>query len=477
MMTATLRQIGSAIRDGSTYLPIRNRAAALAATAAPKDYVGQVKAIYDDFCKRWRYVKDPVGNELVTRSPRALYELVMGGKPGSPAAGLGLGVGDCDDATCAIGAQLQAIGMPVRLGVTAPPGMPAGPVMTHVFAQTLIPKMGWVTVDPVLYPKQRFGEVAKHSRIAYYDLDGRFLGRSGNAIGLSGTGAKEMNGNQFVDYGLAGVDARPAGQLPIDMRRACPYLNRYGRRFGDASEMLGIIDAADMPSLPMAEVEIGLGSDGQAYAWTPAIEMAPEDYEYVRRTGRIRDGAIGLGDNGVLYKYDGLGGFFKKLFRRIGRGVKRVVKGVGRIGKKILSKLPGGKYLIRLGSKIWKISKKLLRPLTKLVGKYAAKLAPIAAIIPGYGTAIAAGLYAAGKIANIMNATGTVLKGAKGTLRKLKFKSPKHSAAFRKALHKEAKKEIARQKVKPFKPIGHVRPRTAVGRPPVFQPVRSAVSA
>jgi len=94
-MRTTIGVIGQAIKNSSIYLPIRNRAAALASTAPPKDYLGQMKAVFDDFVQRWRYVRDPDGKELVTTSPVQVFKLVMGGTNADPGAGFGLGVGDC----------------------------------------------------------------------------------------------------------------------------------------------------------------------------------------------------------------------------------------------------------------------------------------------------------------------------------------------------------------------------------------------
>jgi hypothetical protein len=175
-MTVTLAFIGKAIRDGSSYLPIRNLAASLAATAPRKDFPKQLKAIWDYFVKRWRYVRDPHGTETVTMNPRAIYNLVMGHNGG--AGGKGFGVGDCDDATVAIGSMLMAAGFPVRIGTTAPPGM-GGTAFTHVFAQAHVAPYGWVTVDPVLLPNAGLGAVAPHSRMAIWDLKGRLIATRG----------------------------------------------------------------------------------------------------------------------------------------------------------------------------------------------------------------------------------------------------------------------------------------------------------
>lgn len=177
-MLRTLKLIGNAIRNGSTYLPIRMHAAALATRAGPKDYLGQVKEVYDDATRRWRYVNDPFGAELLTYGPEAMARYVLA--LDNRGVGLGRGAGDCDCIAAAIGAELMSIGRPIRLGLTAPPMSLPGRRFSHVFSQAYVPKVGWVTVDPVLYPDQPFGAVTRHSRIAVFNLSGKLLGYAGN---------------------------------------------------------------------------------------------------------------------------------------------------------------------------------------------------------------------------------------------------------------------------------------------------------
>lgn len=172
----TIALIGKAIRDGSTYLPIRNYAATLAAKAPRKDFWGQLLNVWNDFLKRWRYVRDPHQTETVTTDPKALFNLVIGHNGGS---GQGMGVGDCDDATAAIGALLMSIGFPIRIATTAPPNAP-GLHFTHVFAQAKVPGRGWITVDPVLVPhKKNLGDIADHSRLAVWNLYGQLIASKG----------------------------------------------------------------------------------------------------------------------------------------------------------------------------------------------------------------------------------------------------------------------------------------------------------
>ena len=432
-MRTTVDVIGEAIRRGSRYLPIRNRAAALASTAPPKDYPGQVKAIYNDFVKRWRYVKDPLGQELVTTSPQQIFQLVMGGRSQDPGVGLGRGAGDCDDAAVAIGAQLMAIGMPVRIATIAPEGAPAGRLMSHVFVQTMVPGLGWLTVDPVVHPVHGFGYTPPHSRMAVYDLNGDFLEGTGNLRNMSGvpdaTNKKEYSMYLSGMQDLAGIDDYSQDE-PLDFRQ-------YGiKDFGIYSETMGIMDLGDSNMNLLAEVQ----TDSSGRVWTPILEMRPKDYDYVRRTGRAYHGMQALGDDLEPYQYDSNLGFFKRIF-------KKVRKKARKIAKKLLKKIPGGKYLLKLGSKIWKVSKKLLKPLSKFVGKYAAKLAPVAALIPGFGPAVAAGLYTAGKVAKLMNKYGVLSVKKKGEpVAKLKFPKGKAAKAFQKALKKAAKAEKAKGK-------------------------------
>jgi len=179
-MLETIRLIGSAIVAGSKHLPIRNHAAALATLAKPKDYLGQVRNLYNDAIRRWRYVNDPWGTELLSYGPNALANLVLA--LDGRGVGRGYGAGDCDCIAAAIGAQLMAIGRPVRIAITAPANSPPGGNFSHVFIQAMVPGFGWVTVDPVMHPKRGFGATPKHSRIAYFGLNGELQGYAGNVV-------------------------------------------------------------------------------------------------------------------------------------------------------------------------------------------------------------------------------------------------------------------------------------------------------
>lgn len=442
-MRETIRRIGSAIRKASVYPPIRNHAAAVASTAPPKDFVGQLRAVYNDFINRWRYVKDPASRELLTNSPEAIWRLTMGGD--GVGVGAGKGAGDCDCAATALGAQLEAIGFKTRLGTTADAKAPPGRLFGHVFIQAQVPGFGWVTVDPVLHPKRPFGAVAKHSRIAWWDLDGNFLGFRGNYTGMGlEQEVIDMQGpniEEWQDYGLGAVTEPEGSGEPVEWSML--GLNNWGwmdTPQGKVSTIAtyGYIDGAQLNGM-MAEVDENEDWGG-GLVRTPMLELAIDDYNYVVQNGAPYDGMLALGDTGEVYHYDGSLGFFKKLFKRVKRGVKKVARRVKKGIRKVLKKSKFGRFLLKVGGKIRKIAMKVVRPLMKFVGKWAGKLAPIAAMIPGYGTAIAGALAAAGKIANTMKKWGVSTTGKKGSVRRLKLKDPKKLPGFQRAMKSEAAK-------------------------------------
>lgn len=457
-MRETLRRIGKAIREGSVYPPIRNHAAAVASTAPPKDFVAQLGALYNDFIRRWRYVKDPASKELLTASPEAMWRLTMAGD--GVGVGYGKGAGDCDCVTAALGAELEAIGFKTRLGTTAGYGQRPGKLFGHVFIQAQVPGFGWVTVDPVLHPKKGFGAIAEHSRVAFWDLDGNLLDFRGNYTGIGQESEEVMMGaniEHWQDYGLAGMLGGPndpeANQEPADWSML--GLANWG--YIDTEE--GPVSAVGMMGMIPGEQLNGLSAEvdqnedwGGGLVRTPMLELSLGDYQYVVENGAPYPGMMALGDTGETYVYDEppgmLGrGFFRKLFRRVKKGIQRVKKAVKRVAsrikggiRKVLKKSKFGRLILKVGGKIKAIAMKVVRPLMKFVGKWAGKLAPIAAFIPGFGPAIAGGLMVAGKIAKVMNRFQAVTKGIRGAVRGLKLKDPRQLPAFKAALTAEARK-------------------------------------
>ncbi|MDD4934088.1 MAG: hypothetical protein PHO89_11580 [Methylacidiphilaceae bacterium] len=426
-MRETIRVIGRGIVQGSTYLPIRNLAAAWASMAAPKNYIEQAQSVFDGFLSRWRYVRDPVTRELVTYSPEAIYRLMLAGD--GVGVGLGLGAGDCDCATVALGALYHAIGFPVRIATIAKPGSAPSQLMDHVFPEINVPGVGWVTTDPVLHPRGKFGDHPPACRKKIYDLSGNVVGYWGNLKGgndmkrpynwqsypkdylggyLGSIGYELPEPYQADHSGLLGAVEYWPGSEPQEWST----VGLAG--WGYLSPSMGVIDGTALGGIGVEVDDEQLDPSG--YVRTPMIELGGSDYQYVAANGRPYDGMLGLGDDGEVYYYDGLGGWFKRLrrrirrgFKKIGRGIRKVARGIRKVRKriqkgirKVVRRLPGGKMLLKIGGKLRKIAMRVVKPLAK----FGRKLAPIAAMIPGYGPAIAAGLRIGGKIAQHMGGAG-----------------------------------------------------------------------
>ena len=452
----TIKLIGSAIREGSVYPPIRDHAARLATKAAPKDYYGQIAEIWRDFLGRWRYVYDPQGVEWVTVSGPAIWQTIIGTPKRK-------GYGDCDDATVGIGSLAASVGMDVRIGTLSPPHSPK--LFTHVFAQVKPPRGDrWVTVDPVVWPRQGLGYMAPSSRLAFWDLDGNLIEKFGqfphgfeSAFGGIGAqpdspctsmagqlgdvsmyGQAQPHFNQFPDveedreFGFFGEADETSG--PLDFQK-------YGLLgFGAYHETYGVLTGDQTPYV-MAEYD---ESDLVAgpYVRTKAMEIDPAEMGYVRQYGVPRIGALALADDGDVYQWtqdpvSGLG-FFKKLFKKARKFVRKKVK-------KLVHKIPFGKKIWKLGSKIHRTAMKLVRPMIRTFGKYAKRIAPIAAFVPGVGPAISAALVASGKAIDIAKKLGMFVDKKGKPIPKTKAQA----RAYAKALAASGK-QMSKQKVQAY---------------------------
>lgn len=106
---------------------------------AQKDFDGEVRRLFQYVRDGIRYVRDPVGRELLA----------------SPAETLATGAGDCDDKSILLAALLGAIGYGWRfVGIALAPGQ-----FSHVWVQANVPARGslggrWVdleTTEPLRY--------------------------------------------------------------------------------------------------------------------------------------------------------------------------------------------------------------------------------------------------------------------------------------------------------------------------------------
>jgi hypothetical protein len=220
-------------------------------------------------------------------------------------------------------------------------------------------------------------------------------------------------------FGAADVvddqNAEAMRALQMD-RRLADFQTEGILGFGCYSGIMGQITGDQTPYI-MAEYDESdmLGDTGLVR--TKHFELAPDDYAVLQRQGVPNVGTLALSDDGEVYQWqsnpDGIGGFFKRLARRIKKGIRRVRKGirkglrwVGRKVKKFIRKTKFGRMLWKVGSKIWKTAMKVVKPLMKYIGPIAKRIAPIAAFVPGIGPAVSGALMITGKVADIAKRVG-----------------------------------------------------------------------
>lgn len=96
-----------------------------------KDYLCNVRRIYDWMLKNIKWDRDPDGKEMLR----------------SPIVTLDRRVGDCDDHTILMGSLIKSMGIPVRIVLVA---SYKPEVFNHVLIEALVPvedKLKWIAVD------------------------------------------------------------------------------------------------------------------------------------------------------------------------------------------------------------------------------------------------------------------------------------------------------------------------------------------
>ena len=179
----TLAVMGRTARAAAATWTMQEHVGRLAATAGPRDYVGQLRALYDDVCRRWRYVQEP--GERVPGTAAALLGYVLGASynagPSCPdpencdlerTPWPSKGFGDCDDVSCYIAAGALAMGLTPRWRVVHFGGG------AHVSVVVETPTGARVSVDPVGHPDHGFGWALQPAAgsVALYNLDGQAEG-------------------------------------------------------------------------------------------------------------------------------------------------------------------------------------------------------------------------------------------------------------------------------------------------------------
>lgn len=244
---------------------IRELVATVATRAPPRDYVAQLKAIYDEIISRWRYVMEP--SEFVHGTARSLISHVLGAKynaPGQDPTRVKLaeipktqkGWGDCDDVATAVAAMALAIGMPqvwFRIAI--------GNAGAHVSVLVKTPRGQLVSMDPVGHPDHGFGWAQPAPKVELVDV------KSGTTTRMRGS---QPMGGELGD----GQQMQPETYF---IGPGNTVTNGTTRSHWAATD-LGDVDGPRSMTVPMRQ-------------WR------------MFRRGVVSDGCPGVDENGKTYKY------------------------------------------------------------------------------------------------------------------------------------------------------------------------------
>ena len=130
----TLEHIQALIRAGAKDFHVRQKAIdiLLEKHVKPKDYLGEIKALFEWVQQHVRYTKDTFQVEVLHSAKRMLE----------------LRAGDCDDMAILLGAMLEAIGHPVRLVIIGPDPL-RHDLFTHIYLE-VFHKGRWIPLDATM---------------------------------------------------------------------------------------------------------------------------------------------------------------------------------------------------------------------------------------------------------------------------------------------------------------------------------------
>jgi len=130
----TLIHIQALIREGAKDFYVRQKAIdiLMEKQVKPKDYLAEMKALFEWVQQHIRYTKDTFQVEVLHSAKRLLE----------------LRAGDCDDMTILLGAMLEAIGHPVRLVLSGPNPLRQD-LFTHIYLE-VFHKDRWIPLDATM---------------------------------------------------------------------------------------------------------------------------------------------------------------------------------------------------------------------------------------------------------------------------------------------------------------------------------------
>lgn len=127
---ATLRYMQGLVKRYKRSPTIRETALSILTDVAPKNWRGEIEALFRFVRDHIRYTRDIVGLETLQTPPVTLE----------------LGAGDCDDKSTLLAALLESVGHPTRFVAV---GYRAPGSYSHVYVETRM-GAGWIALDATM---------------------------------------------------------------------------------------------------------------------------------------------------------------------------------------------------------------------------------------------------------------------------------------------------------------------------------------
>jgi len=168
----TVEHVQALIRAGAKDFYVRQKAIdiLLEKQVKPKDYLAEMKALFEWVQQHIRYTKDTFQVEVLHSAKRMLE----------------LRAGDCDDMAILLGAMLEAIGHPVRLALSGPNPLRQD-LFTHIYLE-VFHKGRWIPLDATMpYPMgwapktfvKKIIAIARRSNMMAQDIELQGIGAVG----------------------------------------------------------------------------------------------------------------------------------------------------------------------------------------------------------------------------------------------------------------------------------------------------------
>jgi len=157
-ITQTVNSIRDLVFYGIRDVNLRRRAENIVASCLERDENSEISCLFQWVLDHYRYVRDPVGLEMV-KEPGVMDGEILK---------QGFFQGDCDDASTYLATLLMSLGYKVKAVVIAVPGK--GDPYRHIFLRVFLSKANrWLDLETTAKNKP-IGWAAKFSRIREYPL-------------------------------------------------------------------------------------------------------------------------------------------------------------------------------------------------------------------------------------------------------------------------------------------------------------------